>query len=126
MARESSRALGVQARICVSAILFLLALTITGCGSGSQSSSNPSGTQKQQAVTLTWTASTSSVAGYNVYRGSASGGPYTRVNPVLEASTHYVDNSIAGGTYFYAVTAQDASGVESYFSNEESVTTPSP
>jgi len=123
MARESSRALGVQARICVSAILFLLALSTTGCGGGS---SDPSGTQKQQAVTLTWAASTSSVSGYNVYRGSASGGPYTRLNTVLEASTNYVDNSVAGGTtYFYTVTAQDAGGVESYFSNEESVTIPS-
>ena len=33
----------------------------------------------QHSVTLTWTASTSTVARYNVYRGPHSGGPYTRI-----------------------------------------------
>jgi hypothetical protein len=35
------------------------------------------------AVSLSWTASTSTVAGYNVYRGGQSGGPYTLLNSAL-------------------------------------------
>ena len=126
MARESSPApWDVRMGICALAILLPLALAITGCSLSNRP--NPADETKQHAVTLSWTASPSKVAGYNVYRGSASGGPYTRVNSVLEAATHYVDDTVTPGTiYFYAVAAEDASGIESYFSNEVSVIIPSP
>jgi len=81
----------------------------------------------QHTVTLNWTASASSVSGYNVYRGTVSGGPYTKVNSVLEAASNFVDNTVASGaTYFYVVTAVDASSVESGFSNQVSAVVPSP
>lgn len=81
----------------------------------------------QHSVTLSWTASASTVSGYNVYRGTVSGGPYTQINSVLEASSSYVDNTVASGTtYFYVVTAVDSSGAESAFSNQVSVSVPSP
>jgi hypothetical protein len=81
----------------------------------------------QHTVTLSWTASASSIAGYNVYRGNVSGGPYTKVNTVLEAASNFVDNSVtSGATYFYAVTAVDASAGESAFSNQVSVVVPTP
>jgi len=81
----------------------------------------------QHTVTLTWTASSSVVTGYNVYRGTVSGGPYTKVNTALEAATNYVDNSVQSGTtYFYVVTSEDASAVESAFSNQVSVAVPTP
>jgi hypothetical protein len=35
------------------------------------------------SVTLAWTASTSTVAGYNVYRSTTNGGPYTQINSAL-------------------------------------------
>src|SRR5580693_6349332 len=40
----------------------------------------------QHSVNLSWTASTSTnIIGYNVYRGVKSGGPYSKVNSVLDA-----------------------------------------
>jgi len=84
-------------------------------------------TAVQHTVTLNWTASSSSVSGYNVYRGTASGGPYTRINTALEAATNYVDNTVhSGTTYYYVVTAEASSGVESSFSNQVTAVVPSP
>jgi len=40
---------------------------------------------------LTWTASTSTVSGYNVYRGTATGGPYAKINPSLVTTLTYTD-----------------------------------
>ena len=80
------------------------------------------------SVTLSWTASTSSVVGYNVYRSTVSGGPYTLMTtsgPV--AGSPYTDSTVqAGVTYFYVVTAVDSNGNESAFSNEASTTVPTP
>jgi hypothetical protein len=79
------------------------------------------------SVTLSWNASTSTVAGYNVYRGSQSGGPYTLLNAALISGTTYTDKNVqAGATYFYVVTAVDSSGLESAFSNETTAIIPSP
>src|SRR5215471_10667372 len=79
-----------------------------------------------QSVGLTWNASTSTVAGYNAYRGNQSGGPYTRLNSSLVATTAYTDSTVeAGQTYFYVVTAVNSSGVESVYSNQGQVTVPS-
>jgi hypothetical protein len=79
------------------------------------------------SVTLNWTASTSTVSGYNVYRSSVSGGPYTKVNPSLDTTTQYVDSTVvAGQTYYYVVTSVDSSNVESTDSNQVSATIPTP
>jgi hypothetical protein len=76
---------------------------------------------------LSWTASQDIVIGYNVYRGATTGGPYTRINPVLDASTSYTDSTVAAGvTYYYAATAEDSNGVESGYSNEVKVVIPTP
>ena len=81
----------------------------------------------QHSVSLAWTASTSTVAGYNVYRGSQSGGPYVAVNSGLDATTSYTDNSVqAGLTYYYVVTAVDGSGNESVYSNQAQAVIPTP
>lgn len=70
-------------------------------------------------VSLSWTASTSSnVAGYNVYRATASTGPFTKMNLSLMNSTNAVDNTVVPGqTYYYVATAVDTSGVESVYSS---------
>ena len=95
------------------AILSLMLVSLAGCAGG-----NATGTV-QHSVTLTWAASTSTVAGYNVYRGVQSGGPYTRINSVLEAPTNYVDNTVESGcTYYHVVTAVDGNGLESAYSNQ--------
>ena len=81
----------------------------------------------QHSVSLYWNSSTSAVAGYNVYRSATSGGPYTKVNPELDASTSYIDSSVqAGTTYYYVSTAVDISGVESEYSNQVQAVIPNP
>ena len=71
------------------------------------------------SATASWTASTSAVAGYNVYRGTVSGGPYTKVNGSLVTALSYTDSTVTSGqTYYYVTTAVDSSGNESVFSNE--------
>lgn len=82
-------------------------------------------------VTLSWVASDSSdVAGYNVYRSTASGGPYTKGNSELIASSSslsYSDSTVvAGQTYYYVTTAVGTDGAESAYSNEAEVTIPFP
>jgi hypothetical protein len=73
----------------------------------------------QHRVTLTWKASGSLVVGYNIYRSGTSGGPYGRINSVLQPSTSYVDASVQSGrTYYYVTTAVISGGKESGFSNQ--------
>ena len=84
-------------------------------------------TPVQHTVDLSWTASTSVVVGYNVYRGTQSGGPYSKLNSVLQASTNYTDSTVQSGqTYYYVTTAIDATSVESGYSNAAQAVIPSP
>jgi fibronectin type 3 domain-containing protein len=77
------------------------------------------------SVTLGWTASTSTVSGYNIYRGTISGGPYVKVNSSLITTLAYTDTTVQSGTtYFYVATAVDSSGNESVNSNEVSAPVP--
>ena len=78
------------------------------------------GSAPQHNVDLSWNASTSQdVIGYNVYRGTTSGGPYQKINSVLDANTVYTDNSVNhGDTYYYVTTAVNSSYLESVYSNE--------
>jgi fibronectin type 3 domain-containing protein len=71
-------------------------------------------------VTLTWTASTSTVDGYNVYRGAAAGQETTKLNTALVTGTSFVDTAPVVGQDFYVVKSS-AAGVESIASNEVSV-----
>ncbi len=73
-------------------------------------------------ATLTWVPSTSgNVVGYNVYRGSASAGPYTKLTSSLVAGISYTDSTVAvAQTYYYVVTAVDSTGNESAYSTPTS------
>ncbi|MGA9979461.1 MAG: choice-of-anchor D domain-containing protein [Candidatus Sulfotelmatobacter sp.] len=65
-------------------------------------------------VGLSWSPSTSEVTGYNVYRGAASTGPFSKINPSLNSTTAYTDNTVAANqTYYYVTTAVNSSNVES-------------
>jgi hypothetical protein len=89
--------------------------------------SPPGMSSQPHKVSLSWNATTQSVAGYIVYRGDASGGPYSRVNSVPEAFTTYTDNTVLSGqTYYYVVTSVDSRGYESIYSTEASAVVPSP
>ncbi|MEO8663740.1 MAG: hypothetical protein ABI693_35110 [Bryobacteraceae bacterium] len=80
------------------------------------------------AVTLSWTASASSnISGYNVYRGTKSGGPYTKLNSTLVSSISFMDATVAASqTYYYVTTAVDVNSQESTKSNEASAAVPTP
>jgi hypothetical protein len=76
-------------------------------------------------VSLSWTASTSTVSGYNVYRSTTSGGGYSKVNGGLVGGVNYTDSTVQNGVnYYYVTTAVDSSGNESTYSNEASANIP--
>jgi hypothetical protein len=69
-------------------------------------------------VALSWTDSSPSLAGYNIYRGTQPTGPFAKINPALEPATVYTDNTVVSGqTYYYATTAVDSNNLESGYSN---------
>lgn len=79
------------------------------------------------SVSLNWSASTSVVMGYNLYRGQIKGGPYSKLNSALDPITSYSDSSVSSGqTYYYVTTAVDSSGDESSYSNEVKAVIPTP
>ena len=88
-----------------------------------------SGTGAQQSthtVGLTWTGSTSTVIGYNVYRGTVAGGPYgSKLTTSPVSLTQFTDTGLQSGqTYYYVVTAVDSDSVESVFSNQAAAIIP--
>jgi hypothetical protein len=86
-------------------------------GSGTQSGGH--------SVTLSWHPTAAKVVGYNVYRGLASKGPYTRINASPYPTASFTDSSVLGGTtYFYLTTAVSKNGKESQRSNKVQVTIP--
>ncbi len=82
------------------------------------------GVAPQYSVNLSWTASTSTVAGYNVYRGTTAGS-YSKINSTLDPNTAYTDSTVAANTtYYYAATSVTSSGEESGYSKAIEVTIP--
>jgi Abnormal spindle-like microcephaly-assoc'd, ASPM-SPD-2-Hydin len=76
-------------------------------------------------VNLTWDASSSVVAGYRVYRSTTSGTSYSPLfSSPLNALTFQDSTVTDGDTYYYVVTAVDASGVESTYSNQVTANIP--
>jgi hypothetical protein len=82
------------------------------------------GIRPQYSVNLSWSPSTSAVAGYNIYRGFTVG-IYSRLNSTLNKGTSYTDNTaLSGSTYYYAATAVNSSGEESGYSSPLKVVIP--
>jgi hypothetical protein len=104
------------------------AVAITSNAANSTTSIAVSGTGVQAAVSysveLTWSPSTSiDVAGYDLYRGSASDGPYAILTTT--AATNYTDTNVQSGqTYYYELTAVDSNNDESAYSTAASATIP--
>jgi hypothetical protein len=75
---------------------------------------------RAEQVTLAWDANTEpDLAGYRVHYGTASGS-YTTSVDVHKVTTSSIGTLTAGQTYYFAVTAYDASGNESGYSNQVS------
>jgi hypothetical protein len=89
------------------------------------SSTPPPPPATQHTVHLTWDASSSAVAGYRVYRSTASGNFY---NPLFSTPLNaltFDDSTVTNGdTYYYVVTAVDTDGVESSHSNQATANVP--
>jgi fibronectin type 3 domain-containing protein len=81
--------------------------------------------QTVHSVALSWQASTSQVSGYNVYRGTNDGGPYSKINGAPVTQLNYMDSSVSSGSaYYYVTTSVDSAGVESGYSNQASAKIP--
>jgi fibronectin type 3 domain-containing protein len=112
----------------VSVLALLLCAGLAGCagsvggnaGAGGGGGSNPNGatvpavpsglmaTAGNAQVTLSWNASATATS-YNVKRGTTSGGPYTKISS--PTATSFIDTSLTDGTtYFYVVSAVNATG----------------
>ncbi len=83
------------------------------------------GISQTYSVSLSWADSGSGIAGYNVFRGTVPGGPYSQINSSLDPTPAYTDSSVvAGQTYYYVVTAVNESGVQSSYSNQTEAVIP--
>jgi hypothetical protein len=80
----------------------------------------------QHRVQLSWKASTSKhILGYNVYRGTRSGGPYKKINGILDPNTRFTDLTVAAGhKYCYVATAVNRRKRESSHSKQIQVVIP--
>lgn len=130
MIKRTGATQSLQLIVIVSVLSVLL---VSGCAKGGLTSGGPTPTPTPtgptptptpapgvHTVTVTWNASTTSgLAGYNVYRGTVSGGPYSRITSTPTTALQFTDSSVtANQTYFYVVTAVGGNGVESVVSNE--------
>jgi PKD repeat protein len=75
---------------------------------------------KPGEVQVNWTAK-AGAAGYNVYRSTVNGGPYTLIAQPSSATLGYLDRPLANNvTYYYVVRGRDLSGNETCQSNQAS------
>lgn len=128
------------------------ALTITvgpGPGSGGQQATQaltlivnpPASPNSAQAmlsmavlhsITLTWQAVTPGpgqfpTIGYNVFRTTMNGQPYSQVNTAPVSGLQYIDGGLTSGlTYYYVITSVDSKGNQSPASSQTSATVPVP
>jgi len=86
---------------------------------------NGSGGSAPATVTLTWNASDSPVAGYNVFRGTSTKGPFAQLNSSPDPGTIYSDSTVTSGqTYYYVTTAVNSAGQQSVYSNQAEAVIP--
>ena len=94
--------------------VFLVTLTLLAGLGGARAAS----------VSLGWNPSSdTNVTSYNVYYGTSSG-DYTNEAVIGNVSVTTISNLTCGVTYYFAITAVDAAGDESGFSNEVLYITP--
>jgi len=76
-------------------------------------------------VTLSWSPSTSSVVGYNVYVSTVSGGNYTKLTSSPVPSSNYTDAGLqTAQTRYYVVTSIDSNNDESAYSTQVAAIVP--
>ena len=99
-------------------------LAVADNATGSPQSVTLAGTGVPE-ILLSWNADSGSLNGYNTYRSTVSGGPYTKLTSSPQAPSSYTDLAVqSGNTYYYVVTAVSTSNVESGYSNQAAATVP--
>jgi Fibronectin type III domain len=110
----------------------LIALLLSGCVKRLGGAHAPGATVEPAGqIRLSWERPTTKadgtpltdIAGYKIYYGLASQ-TYDFTKTVGNQTTYAISGLEPGRTYYFTVTAYDASGNESGFSNEVSVTVP--
>jgi hypothetical protein len=92
----------------------------------SQTSAPPTQVAGSQPVTVSWQAPAQNVdgsaltnlAGYHIHYGSASGNYTSTIQVANPGLTTYVIQSLPVGTYYFAISAYNAAGVEGSLSPE--------
>jgi HYDIN/CFA65/VesB family protein/centrosomal CEP192-like protein len=101
-------------------------VTVTSTASNSPATVKLSGSGASATVptvNLSWTPSSSTYTGFDIYRSTASGGPYTMISSSLTPA--FTDNNVTSGqTYYYVVTEIDATGNQSTYSNQATAAVP--
>lgn len=100
-------------------------LSFSSNATNSTASQSVAGTGKAPEISLSWSASTSQVSGYNIYRRIGSSGSYGKINSTIDPNTSFLDATVAPGqSYEYATTAVTSSGGESVYSNQVEIAVP--
>ncbi len=107
---QKPTSLSVLVLALLGAVISSGCIGITGSSKSALDSPIPTG----HFVRLTWTASDSDVASYNIYRSQSAIGPFRKVASIIAAETHYVDKGVeVGKTYYYVITSVSPKGMES-------------
>ncbi len=126
--------MGAIKSLSVPFLFFLVIMSLAGCGSGGGSTPSSVNTGNSGAGTvpvgvakLSWTAPANSdgtqsnaFTGFKIYYGTSPQSYSSSANAGMVTS--YTISGLAPGTYYFAVTAYDAAGNESSYSNEASKT----
>lgn len=81
--------------------------------------------ESNHSAALTWQAGAKKIMGYNVYRSTTSGGPYSQINASMLSTNKYTDTSVEGGTtYYYVATEINNQGDESTYSAQATAVIP--
>jgi hypothetical protein len=103
-------------------------ITLANTGQDSQLTVKLAGTgidDGSHSVALSWVPGDQDYVGFNIYRSTVDGGPYTKINSNLDSSPSFTDSSVQGGmTYYYCATEVNAEGQESAYSNIAEATIP--
>jgi len=125
LSRNSCRddaTVGLRTGLIKNRLIAIIRSTAAVAGTLSLLSGSLALAQTTQSVSLAWDAPTDpSVVGYNVHYGTSSSS-LTATQDAGASTTATVSGLTTGITYYFAVTAYNASGINSAYSNEVSYT----